>query len=225
MKESAALLLKMPLFQGIGPKEMEGLLNCLSGHNRKYGKNETIFWAGDTAKYMGVVLDGNVRVSREDLLGNRTILGEFGPGELFAETFALARVEALPVTVMATQDSEVLLIEGWRLTVTCAHNCGFHTRLIENMMAILAEKNVRLNEKMEVLIKRSTREKLLAYLSGQARKAGSLQFAIPFNRQELADYLCVDRSAMSNELSKLQKEGMLTCARNSFTLHNDLPPS
>lgn len=225
MKNIAGLLKIMPLFQGIGDKELESLLSCLSGRERKYDKNEIIFRAGDTPKYLGVVLEGNVRVFREDLLGNRTILGEFGQGDLFGETFALARADSLPVTVMATQSSRILLIEGWRITGTCPHCCGFHTRLIENMMAILARKNMMLSETMEVLAKRSTREKLLGYLSGQSQRAGSLVFTIPFNRQELADYLCVDRSAMSSELGRLQKEGILTCDRSSFTLHKELDPS
>ncbi len=225
MKNFSELLNKMPLFQGIGSKELESLVSCLSGRERKYDKNEVIFRAGDTPKYLGVVLEGSVRVFREDLLGNRTILGEFGQGDLFGETFALARAEALPVTVTATQPSQVLLIEGWRITGTCPHCCGFHTRLIENMMAILARKNLMMSETMEVLSKRSTRDKLLNYLSGQSQRTGSLTFTIPFNRQELADYLCVDRSAMSSELGKLQKEGILSCDRSSFTLHMELDPS
>ena len=225
MKKLSELLIKMPLFQGIGGKELESLVGCLSGRERKYDKNEVIFRAGDTPKYLGVVLEGSVRVFKEDLLGNRTILGEFGQGELFGETFALARAEMLPVTVTATQSSQVLLIEGWRITGTCTHCCGFHTRLIENMMAILARKNLMMSETMEVLSKRSTRDKLLNYLSGQSQRAGSLTFAIPFNRQELADYLCVDRSAMSSELGKLQKEGILSCDRSSFTLHRELDPA
>ena len=225
MKNIVELLKNMPLFQGIGSKELDALIGCLSGRERSYGKNEAIFRAGDAPKYLGVVLEGNVRVFREDLLGNRTILGEVGQGELFGETFALARAESLPVTVTATQPSQVLLIEGWRIIGTCAHCCRFHTRLIENMMAILARKNLLLSETMEVLSKRSTRDKLLNYLSGQSQRAGSLTFAVPFNRQELADYLCVDRSAMSSELSKLQKEGILSCDRSSFTLHKELDPS
>lgn len=225
MKNIAELLKIMPLFQGIDSKELQSLLNCLSGRERKYNKGEMIFRAGDTPKYLGVVLEGSVRVFREDFLGNRTILGEFGQGDLFGETFALARADSLPVSVTATQSSQVLLIEGWRITGTCPHCCGFHTRLIENMMAILANKNMMLSGKMEVLSKRSTRDKILSYLSEQSQRAGSLTFAIPFNRQELADYLCVDRSAMSSELGKLQKEGILSCDRSSFTLHKELDPS
>ena len=222
MKNIVELLIKMPLFQGIGSKEMDALVACLSCRERKYDKGEIIFRAGDPPRYLGIVLEGSVRVFREDLLGNRTILGEFGQGDLFGETFALAKAESLPVTVMATQLSQALLIEGWRITGTCTHCCGFHTRLIENMMAILAKKNMLMSETMEVLSKRSTRDKLLNYLSGQSQRAGSLTFAIPFNRQELADYLCVDRSAMSSELSKLQKEGILSCDRSSFTLLKEL---
>ncbi len=222
MRNITDALDKMPLFQGIAKAELSQLITCLSGGERKYEKGQIIFMAGDTPKHLGVVLEGNVRVFREDLLGNRTILGEFGPGDLFGETFALARAEALPVTVAATQPSQILLIEGWRVTGTCPHCCGFHNRLIENMMAILARKNLLLTEKMEIMAKRTTRDKLLYYLSSQSQRTGNLTFLIPFNRQELADYLCVDRSAMSSELGKLQKEGILTFERNSFTLRRRL---
>ena len=222
MRNITDTLDKMPLFQGIAKAELGQLITCLSGGERKYEKGQIIFMAGDTPKHLGVVLEGNVRVFREDLLGNRTILGEFGPGDLFGETFALARAEAFPVTVAATQPSQVLLIEGWRVTGTCPHCCGFHNRLIENMMAILARKNLLLTEKMEIMAKRTTRDKLLYYLSAQSQRTGNLTFLIPFNRQELADYLCVDRSAMSSELGKLQKEGILTFERNSFTLRRRL---
>jgi CRP-like cAMP-binding protein len=221
MKKYLDVLLKTPLFQGMGEGDIAGLLDCLAMRFKQYGRNETIFWAGDAAQYMGMVISGAVRAMREDVLGNRSILGEFGPGELFGEAFSLIRTAKLPVTVLAVQDSEILLIDSRRLTGTCAQSCARHTRLIENMMAVLAEKNVRLNEKMEVLTKRSTREKLLTYLYGQARKEGRLQFTVPFNRQELADYLCVDRSAMSSELGRLQAEGILSFERSSFELHRE----
>ncbi len=222
MKNNIDALHNMPLFQGIGKTELSQLISCLSAGERKYDKGQIIFMAGDTPKHLAVVLDGNVRVFREDLLGNRTILGEFGKGELFGETFALAKSEALSVTVAATQPSQILLIEGWRITGTCPHCCGFHSRLIENMMAILAKKNLLLTEKMEIMAKRTTRDKLMYYLSAQSQRACSLSFEIPFNRQELADYLCVDRSAMSSELGKLQREGILTYERSSFKLHERL---
>ncbi len=221
MKKNFDVLLKASLFQGMGEEDLTGLIDCLAMRFKQYGRNETIFWAGDAAQYMGLVLSGSVRAVREDVLGNRSILGEFEPGELFGEAFSLIRAAKLPVTVLAVQDSDILLIDSRRLTGTCAQSCACHTRLIENMMAVLAEKNVRLNEKMEVLTKRSTREKLLTYLYSQARKTGRLQFTVPFNRQELADYLCVDRSAMSSELSRLQAEGVLSFDRSSFELHKE----
>lgn len=218
MQKNLDFLGKTPLFQGISAGEIDSLLRCLSARRRKYAKNETVLLGGDEARYVGVVLSGNVRITREDLLGNRSILAEAGPGELFGEAFSLAKAVSLPVTVIAAAESEVLLLEGSYLTGTCSRCCVFHARLVENMMTILAKKNMQLTEKMEVLTKRSTRDKLLAYLNGQANKAGQLAFDIPFNRQELADYLCVDRSAMSSELGRLQKEGVLTFARSRFTL-------
>ncbi len=222
MKNIITFIDQLPLFQGIDRTELEKLMVCLSGKDRRYDKGQIIFMAGDIPKHLGVVLEGSVRVYREDLLGNRTILGEFGPGSLFGETFALARTKALPVSVAAAQQSHVLLMEGWRITGTCPQACSFHNRLIENMMAILAGKNLYLTEKMEVMAKRTTREKLLFYLSSQCQRSGSLSVTIPFNRQELADYLSVDRSAMSSELGKMQKEGLLTYYRSNFTLRKHI---
>ncbi len=228
MEKNADFLTGTPLFRGISVADLDSLLRCLSARRRKYAKNETVLLAGDEARYVGVVLAGNVRITREDLLGNRAILAQAGPGELFAEAFSLAKAASMPVTVISAVESDVLLLEGSHLTGTCSRCCMFHARLVENMMTILAQKNMLLTEKMEVLTKRSTRDKLLAYLNGQANKAGSLTFDIPFNRQELADYLCVDRSAMSSELGRLQNEGVLTFVRNRFALcrapaHADTP--
>lgn len=224
MKENAELLLKTPLFEGIKEEELHCLMGCLGMRLRKYAKEETILQAGDAVRQLGVVKSGSVRVIREDALGNRTIVGELGAGEMFGETFPLARVERLPVSVTASADSEVLLLESKGLAATCSRSCACHTRLIENMMAILAQKNLHLNERLEVLSRRSTREKLLAYLKEQSQKTGSVRFTIPFNRQELADYLCVDRSAMSSELGKLQREGVLSVSRSTFVLRKALEP-
>ena len=164
------------------------------------------------------MLTGNVHVIQEDFWGNRTILANIEPGELFGEAFSCAGLDKLPVSVLAVQDSEVLMIDYRKIITTCSSSCVFHTALIHNMLRILADKNVMLTQKMELLTKNTTREKLLAYLSLQAQQAGSTKFNIPFNRQGLADYLSVDRSAMSAELSKMQKDGVLVYKKNRFEL-------
>lgn len=207
-----------PLFGGISEAEMGTLLSCLSATEKHYEKNSFVFMSGDNVRSIGIVLEGGVHITQEDFWGNKTILAEIGSGGLFAEAFSCAETEELPVNVLAVRESDILLIDYRRIIKTCSSACGFHTSLIRNMLVTLARKNIMLTQKMEILSRRTTREKLLAYLSGQALKAGSNSFEIPFNRQELSEYLSVDRSAMSNELSKMRNDGILEFHRNSFIL-------
>ncbi|MDL2264322.1 Crp/Fnr family transcriptional regulator [Synergistaceae bacterium OttesenSCG-928-I11] len=212
------LLERVPLFADIARADLPAMLDCLGAAARAYGKGETVFLAGDAASRIGLVCDGAAQVVREDVFGNRTILTSLGPGELFGETFACARVDHLPVSVVAMSPSEILLLDYRRIVTTCPSSCTFHARLIENMLGILAEKNLMLNRKIEALSARSTRGKLTAYLAAQAERNGSRAFSIPFNRQELADYLAVERSAMSAELGKMRDEGLIRFHRNEFEL-------
>jgi CRP-like cAMP-binding protein len=218
MEKYHAVLKQSPLFKDIDSADLTALLSCLSALKRSAGKNEFIFSAGEAAVYVGIVLSGSVNVIQEDFWGNRTILTHVTPGELFGEAFACAPVPNLPVSVIAAEKSEILLIDANRIITTCPAACTFHARLIANMLEILSMKNINLIQKIEHITKRTTREKLLSYLSEQARKAKNPSFDIPFNRQELADYLSVDRSAMSAELSKMQEEGILRYKRNHFEL-------
>ncbi len=206
------------LFAGIRREDMPKLLACLSAVTARYAKNQPVFPAGEPTRRFGVVLSGQVQVTQDDYYGNRSILARFGAGELFAESFACAQAAPLPVGVSAAAESDVLLIDCRKLSAPCAQACAFHTQLIRNLMGILAEKNIALTRKIELTGRRTTRGKLLAYLTAEAGKAGSPRFEIPFNRQELADYLAVERSAMSAELSKLQKNGVLRYRKNRFEL-------
>ena len=206
------------LFAGVEASELRSLLNCLAAVRRSYRKNEFVFSAGDTVQFVGVVLSGSVHVLQEDYWGSRTILAHIPPGGLFAEAFSCAEADSLPVSVMAAEKSEVLLIDYKRIITTCSSACIFHMALIKNMMKLLAQKNIMLTQKMEIITHRTTRERLLAYLSSQAIKAGSSRFVIPFNRQQLADFLSVERSAMSAELSHMQADGLLRTDRSEFEL-------
>jgi len=194
------------------------MLHCLNARKRSVEKDALLFREGDLADTAGVVLSGAVRVLREDYYGNRTVLGQLEPGELFGETFACAGVSALPVSVAAVQPSEVLLLDVRRVLTVCSHACTFHSRLIRNLVQAVAQKNLFLNQKLDITGRRTTREKLMAYLLRQAKEAGSPSFTIPFDRQALADYLGVERSAMSAELSAMQKEGILKTQRSRFEL-------
>ena len=222
MKKYVDVLLRCALFTGIAAQDLETMLHCLGARRRCCAKGEIIVREGDGAGFLGVVLSGMVQVIREDYFGNRSMMAKLEAADLFAEAFALADVKTMPVTVIAVEESEVMLIDVSRITHTCAGACGFHQQMIYNLMRILALKNLACNQKIEVTSKRTTREKLMAYLMLQAKRAGASHFSIPFDRQELADYLEVDRSGLSAEISKLRREGVLTCVKNRFDLKTPL---
>jgi len=217
MQEVLDILALSPLFFQIRKEEMGTMLTCLNAKQSAFSKGETVLKEGAPANLIGVVLSGMVQVIRVDYFGNRSMMAKLGPSDLFAEAFALAGVEDMPVSVVAAENCEVMLIDVSRITYTCVRACGFHQQMIYNLMRILALKNLACNQKIEVMSKRSTREKLMAYLLLQAKRAGSDSFVIPFDRQELADYLEVDRSGLSSEIGKLRREGVLTCEKNRFT--------
>ena len=218
MKKYLEILKKCPLFFGIEDEKLLTMLNCLSAKVVSFDKKYTVLAEGTPAKYIGVVLTGSAQILQIDYYGNRSILGNVGPSEVFNEAFACAETKAVPVTVIANEPSEIMLIDCSHILHTCQNNCGFHQQLIFNLMKDLAGKTIMFHQRIEVTSKRTTREKLLAYLFLQAKKADSPEFTIPFDRQELADYLEVDRSGLSAEISKLKNEGIINCNRSRFEL-------
>ena len=218
MKHYVQALLRCSLFDGLTERSLFSMLECLQGRKLRYEKGAAIFHQGDTLREIGVVLSGAVQVVQEDYKGNRTILAHVLPGELFGEAFACAEVEALPVSIVAAEESVILLLSCRRITTPCHSACPGHTRLIYNLMHIMAQKNLQLNQKLQITAQRTTREKLLAYLTQQSQLRGQRRFTIPFRRQELADFLHVDRSGLSVEISKLKAEGMIDCYRSTFEL-------
>jgi len=222
MQKKMDVLLKCPLFAGIVPEDMAAMLACLHARDKAVSKGEIILSEGAPADLIGVVLSGVVQVIREDYFGNRSMMAKLGPSDLFAEAFALAGVEAMPVTVMAAEDCEVMLINVERIMHPCSGGCGFHQQMIYNLMRILALKNLACNRKIEVTSKRTTRDKLMSYLMLEAKRKRSDSFSIPFDRQELADYLEVDRSGLSSEIGKLRREGVLECERSRFVIKTPL---
>ena len=218
MEKYSDILKTVPLFADIEVTDIKSLLNCLSAKIMSYKANEMIFLAGNKSEYVGIVLSGKVQIMKEDFYGNRNILASAEKGQLFGEAFACADVKILPVNVFATDDSEIMLIDYRKIITTCSNTCSFHSKLIYNMLRVVANKNIMLSQKIEFISKRTTKEKLLAYLSSEAKKAGSNSFSTPFNRQELADFLSVDRSAMSAELCKLRDSGIIEFNKNKFVL-------
>lgn len=218
MKEYVPILLQCPLFAGITAEELLAILPCLNAQVVACGKGEYLFREGDPARQMGVVLSGGGQIVQEDYHGDRSIVGDLRPGQLFGETFALAQMPALPVSVVCTESSRFMLLDCRRLITTCSTACAHHQRIITNLLHATAQKNLHLHSKLTILTRRTTREKLLTYLSSQARMHHSREFVIPFDRQALADYLGVERSALSAEISKLRRSGVLTSKKSHFKL-------
>ena len=218
MKKYIDILRRCPLFNQIEDENLIKMLSCLGARVEAFDKKYTIISEGNPAKYIGIMLSGSAQIIRNDYYGNRSIISEIYPSEVFGEAFACAEVRAIPVTVIANEPCEVMLIDCVHILQTCSNNCGFHQQLIFNLMKDLAVKTITFHQKIEITSRRSTREKLMTYLMIQAKKAGTSSFDIPFDRQELADYLEVDRSGLSAEISKLRSEGIIECQRNHFEL-------
>lgn len=215
-------LSKTSLFRGATPQETESMLACLGAERRSFQKGALIYRTGDVVTALGIVLSGSVLVESNDLWGNTTILDRAEPGHIFAETYACALGEPLMVDVVAAETTEVLFLNVDRILKMCSNTCDYHNRLIRNLLSIASQKNLNLSRKILHTAHKSIRGRILSYLSAQAVCNGSHIFSIPFNRQQLADYLNVDRSALSNELSKMQKEGLLKVDRNHFELEECL---
>ncbi len=218
LKKYLKILKACPLFEDIEEQDIIRMLACLGAKVDVFDKKYTIFAEGSPAEYIGIVLSGSAQIIQVDYYGNRSILSEVERGEVFAEAFACAGIRALPVSVVADEMCEIMLIDCSHIMHTCSNNCGFHQTLIFNLMKDLANKTVMFHQKIEITSKRTTREKLMLYLSIRARKTGSNSFDIPFDRQALADYLEVDRSGLSAEISKLRAEGIIECRKNHFKL-------
>lgn len=218
MEKYLPVLQKSPLFFGVGKENILPMLECLDGTLRICPKGSVVFAEGDRPTHLGVVLEGEVRITRTDYYGNRSIVAAVKASQVFGETFACAEVQSLPVDVIAATDSILLMMDVRRIISTCCNACTFHNRIIYNLMKQTAAKNLMFHRKLEITSKRTTRDKLMTYLLMTAKEQGSSSFTIPYDRQELADYLEVDRSGLSAEISKLRREGVLKAEKNRFTL-------
>ena len=212
------VLKKCPLFNDIGEENLMRMLECMGARVISFDKKYTILAEGYPAKHIGIMLSGSAKTVQVDYYGNRSIVSGVEEADIFGDAFACAELKSVPVDIIADEPSEVMLIECDHILHTCSNNCGFHQQLIFNLMKELAIKNITLHQRIEVTSKRSTREKLMTYLMMQAKRANSSSFDIPFDRQELADYLEVDRSGLSAEISKLRSEGIIESSRKHFEL-------
>lgn len=218
MEKFLPVLRSCPFFTGLEDHEILSVLRCVNATKALKPSGSYIFRAGDSTEVMGLVLKGSTLIIQEDLWGHRNILSRCTPGDFFGEPYAAKPGSVLNIGIVAEEDCEILMLNVKRLLVTCPTACEHHQKLIRNLVSVLANKILIFNEKITHVSKRSTREKILSYLSSESLKQSSLSFDIPFDRQQLADYLCVERAAMSVELSKLQKEGLIRTNRNHFEL-------
>ncbi|MDL2229706.1 Crp/Fnr family transcriptional regulator [Treponema sp. OttesenSCG-928-L16] len=218
METEAQSMNSFSLFEHIESRDIPKVLTCLGAWEKSYAKGQYLSFTGDRAQAAGLILEGCIHMTKEDLWGNTSIFAVLSPGDLFGESFICSHSFAATVSFYAAADSRVLLLPLKRLLRSCASSCEFHHRLIENLMAIMAEKNVQFIEKMEIISKKTIRDKVLAYLALLAQKSGTSRISSPLSRQELADYLCVDRSALSRELSAMKKDGLIDFSRSDYTV-------
>jgi len=217
MQEYYEVLKSAPMFDNIDATDTEQILGCLGAERKFFHKDDILLLAGDKPRYIGVVIEGELYVNKEDRDGNRHIIAAVTPGQVFAEALCCADISESPVTVTSETDSLVLLLDFSRLLRTCPNSCVFHSRLIQNMLELVAKKNLLLQERMEIISLKSIRSKVMRYLEAFVPAQG-YEITIPFNREQLADHLCVERSALSHELARMKKDGLIDYHKNKFVL-------
>ena len=218
MKNFISILKQTKMFTGIDDDEIKGMLSCLNAHLQKYKKGEYILRQGESVNYIAVLAEGSLYIQRDDFWGNRTIVNTVAVGEMFGEAYIAPESVASINDVVATEDSAVIFFDARKIINVCSSACEYHSKVIENLFYDICEKNIKLVKKIEHISKRTTREKLISYLSEESKEHNSSRFTIPFNRQQLADYLSVERSAMSKELCKMRDDGLIRFEKNNFEL-------
>ena len=218
MKDYLSVIRSSQLFSGVSEEEVIAMLSCLKAERKDFPKDAFLLRAGDTAESIGLVLSGSVLIVQEDIWGNRHILSKAGSGQTFAAAFACAPGAVLNVSVVAQTPVTVMFLNVRRILSVCTSACSHHSRIIRNLLGELADKNLMLSEKVSHMGQRTTRAKVMSYLSAQVQKSGAYEFDIPFSRQQLADYLAVERSGLSVELCKMRDEGLLEFHKSHFVL-------
>ena len=218
MKEFLQIIRSSTLFSGISEEELTAMLTCLDTKTESFPKDTFLLRAGDTAESIGLVLSGSVLIVQEDIWGNRNILSKAGAGQTFAAAYACAPGSLLNVSVLAETSVTAMFLNVKRVLNVCPSACEHHSRIIRNLLGELAEKNLRFGEKLTHMGQRTTRAKLMSYFSAEAQRLGTYELDIPFSRQQLADYLAVERSGLSLELGKMRSEGLLDFYKSHFVL-------
>ena len=211
----------LALFSGIEEDHIQLLLTRLGCYEKSFNKGDIIVLEEDETRYAGVVLSGQVQMVKADIWGDESLMAYMGPGEIFAESFAVCKDSSSYVSFIASQKTRVLFLSLDHIINTCPHRCSFHSTLVTNLFELIAKKNQQLMEKIDIVAKPTLREKILAYLSLQAQKQQSRYIEIPLNRQDMAQFLCSNRSAMTRELSKMKEEGIIDFDGSTFVLQNE----
>lgn len=218
MKKYIPVLKRTKLFSGVVEEEIASLLSCLGARLQRYKKGGYILREGEYLTDIFILVEGKAHVQKDDYWGNRSILSELCVGDMFGEAYTAPESGTLINDVIAVDDCAVIFFNVKRVLTTCSSACRFHAMIVQNMFFAVSDKNRRLMQKLSHMSGRTTRTKLISYLSEEAKRQNSSVFTIPFNRQQLADYLSVDRSAMSNELCKMRDEGLLRFDKSRFEL-------
>ncbi len=218
MKKYIPILKQTQLFAGVGEDEIDAMIGCLQARIRTYQKGEYVFRQGEHVNHICVLVEGSLHIQSDDYWGHHSIVNVIDVGGMFGEAYVAPDSGALLNDVVAIQESAVILLDVRRILTVCSSACKFHTMVVQNLFFAISEQNRKLVQKLNHMSNRSTREKLMSYLSAEAKRQKSSKFTIPLNRQQLADYLSVDRSAMSNELCKMRDEGLLTYEKSRFSL-------
>lgn len=218
MKNYINYLKNMPLFKNISSNRIHELLEILNAYVNHYQKNEYVKHTGDPVNFIGIILEGNIQIIQDDFYGNRNIIASFDAGSLFAEAFVCAGIPTLPVDILANSNTEIMFISSQKIFAPCSCCCEYHHIFITNLLKIVATKNIILSQKLHCISHKTTEEKILSYLNSQAKLHDSYEFDIPFNRQGLADYLGVERSAMSTVINQLVKQEVIETNRSHFKI-------
>ncbi len=216
MEKNYNKIISNKLFNNIRENDFYSMRHCLGAFEKSYGKNEVILNEGDSINFVGAVLEGSVKIVKTDYDGNESIIAEVLDGDTFAEVFACAEIFRSPVSIISTTQSKILFFDYRKIITACSSSCVFHQKLISNMLNVVANKNLYLNRRIDIISKKSLRDKILTYFYYESM--GRKRFSISMNREELANFLCADRSALSNELSKMKKDEIIDYAKNEFTL-------
>ncbi len=216
MKKDYSKIINNKLFDNITEADFYSMLSCLGAFERKYSKREVILNEGDSINFVGAVLSGEIKIVKTDFDGNEMMMGKVSDGDIFAEVFACAEVHHSPVSIISMTESTVLFFDFTKITSSCCSSCKFHQQLITNMLSVVAKKALYLNKRIDIISKKTLRDKILSYFHQESH--GLKKFTISMNRENLANFLCADRSALSNELSKMKKDGLIDYSKNEFEL-------